>query len=228
MKTTVIRRIMKNQTNIINNLLKNNNKIIFIKSIPQTGKSTILKKLFDMNHEEIKLFITGCDPKNMSLINDEILAEIESCLIKNKEKNITIYFDEYYNDEILYYLQTNKHKNIKVFITTNKIIKKMNFNYRIIDIYKDIFNEIDKYMLEEYNINIEDKLSKRKISVTELIKIAGWLDKNANLNYNINEILNILKDELDELEKARFLPTTTAILCIHKYFRTFKTFDFED
>ncbi|NLD78926.1 MAG: hypothetical protein GX641_01135 [Mollicutes bacterium] len=228
MKTTVIKKIRKNQSDIINYLIKNNNKIIFIKSIPQTGKSTILKKLFDMNHKDIKLFITGCDPKNMPLINDEVIAEIENCLIKNKGKQITIYFDEYYNDETLYYLETKKCKNIKVFITTNRIIKKTAFNYEIIDIYKDIFNGLDKYMLKKYNLNIEDKLSRRKISVTELIKIAGYFDKKPNLNYNINEILNILKEKLNEIERARFLPTTTAILCIHKKFKVFKTFDFEN
>ncbi len=229
MKNDILgKKIDRNQLDIINKIMKVKNKILFLKSIPQTGKTAVLKRLFDINNDKIKMFITGCNPKNMKFIDDSVLFEINSCINKNRNENISIFFDEYYNCKILDYFKHNKLDNVSVYISTNKISKEISYDVEIIDIYEDVFRGLDKFMFSKYSVDISTKVRKRSISIMELMEIVKILQNKKYLNYSVDKLLLFLQNKLKSKKIKRFLPTTTAILYINKDYQMLKTFEFKE
>ncbi len=212
MKRLVSNIIKKNQNIIIEKLLNCNEKIIFIKSIPLTGKTTLLKELYDSYSCENKVFISGCDPKKMNYINKSIISEID--LIINSNNYTSIFCDEYYNLELLNYLDSINSNKVKVYITTN-IDDKIMDKYKIIDIYPDIFNNLNTKVKEKMGLDLSEKIKKCKLNLVELNLICK--------EYNEKEI----KKQLIIKDRSRTLPTSTFFLYVNNNYSMLKNFDFD-
>jgi len=129
------------QNTAIKNLLSYKKNKIIICSNKFTGKTMLIKKLFNSSNDEVIIYHTGCCPELFNRAKEELIKIIN----KYKSKSITFMSDEFYDDELLDFI--NK-PNISAYIFTNDMsLKKSDyliFNYYIF-YNKFIKNEIGEY-----------------------------------------------------------------------------------
>lgn len=129
----------------VNELIKNKNKIVFIKSYKFTGKTTLSKKLYNLIKDGVVIYHSGCDPKYFADSYNDFKS-----LVEKYEKNYkTIILDEYYNHDLLDYI--NKLNNIVCYIFTNDLnIYYENASY--LNYYKFYKKFIENICFEYRNI----------------------------------------------------------------------------
>ena len=181
------------QNSVVDTLLKNKKKLIFVKGHKFTGKTKIVAKLFNIINDELVIYHTGCDPKYYNKGYDRLIRLIE----KYNYNSITFILDEFYDEKLLNYITNLKNATCYIFTndTSIKNDKFVDFNYYIF--YTKFINNIYKTYL-----NIHQILQKENYEKIENLRSSST-KTITNIKY-LNKIYkNVMEFNLDNIDNKR-------------------------
>lgn len=169
--------------------------IMIIMGDAESGKSYLLREMYNVSYSEIKIFHGGVIPKNRYEMLENILFSI------NKNKNLKvkeIYLDEFDDCDSLDFITTNFIKNgIKVVITTKYTDSYFEKYRNMISEFHIESSELMKIMLAniQYDKEIEADLLK--------FQTGDWLYVSSmNINKIDRKVLSdVIKVKSEKLDK---------------------------
>jgi|GEM_PF-6738437 len=166
-------KIEEIQNKIMNEILQSDAMFIIISGEYDSGKSFLLKKLFDTSTHIPKIFQSGCDPKYCNTAIQELKNRIE-ITYREQENKIDVYIDELTNVETLEQILSDYCSAInKLIICTNQ--KNINHFAKKHSIFNllELYGEELKLIRKNLNISVgtilclDENNSKNNIKLDE-------------------------------------------------------------
>tara|TARA_Y100001958_G_scaffold103341_1_gene71979 strand:- start:1785 stop:2564 length:780 start_codon:yes stop_codon:yes gene_type:complete len=176
-------------TNIINNWLKNKNKLLFITGLPGTGKTKLLKDIIK-NYDSITIdYIDKYTIKKIEYIFNT--NNIQAMVMNNNRKKI-VYIEDNTNTNISFFKYISKlNKNIIITMRlpiSSKFTNYINTQYHIkLNKSKSVSNNMDFFYYDIFKII--NKILSKEITITDI-----------NVIYDDIIILYHLIDYIDNID----------------------------
>lgn len=207
------------------------NKWVCLKGETDSGKTTMLRRLFDDSLYTIKIMQGGSDIKWRHNINSFILDSIKR--FRNKVNDSIVLFLEEYDEinTLTHIIEECKKMNVDVVITLKSVI---NQNIRDYFFIYDLPPKFTKNQLTKFankyldSVSIIDEISDFNIGdMLEFEKILEKFDYKENADFcNMQLIINKVKDMREERQaKKRFGKHSMTLIHTNEY-REIRLLDF--
>lgn len=139
----------KYQSDVIDFLMKNPNRLIIIRGTKFTGKTTMIYKIFEQESQTPVIYHTGCDPTKRQIA----YKYFEKTLNKYSDQNCLVVLDEFYTPDVCEYFR--QHPKFKVLLFVNS--HELNYtDYKTFNLF-DVYEQYKKEFFKDSNINWQDK-----------------------------------------------------------------------
>lgn len=139
----------KYQSDVIDFLMQNSNRLIIIRGVKFIGKTTMVYKIFEQENQTPVIYHTGCDP-----IKRQIAYKyFEKTLNKYSNQNCLVVLDEFYTHDVCEYFR--QHPNFKVLLFVNS--HELNYTeYKTFNLF-DVYEQYKKEFFKDKIINWQYK-----------------------------------------------------------------------
>lgn len=139
----------KYQSDVIDFLMKNPNRLIIIRGVKFIGKTTMIYKIFEQEYQVPIIYHTGCDPTKRQIA----YKYFEKILNKYANQNCLVVLDEFYMPDICEYFR--QHPNFKVLLFVNS--HELNYTeFKTFNLF-DVYEQYKKEFFKDSNIKWQDK-----------------------------------------------------------------------